>query len=571
MTWLATPRERVTVKTVDSEIVNRLKTELNVPDAIAAILAGRKLETFEACKAFFRPDMTHFHDPFLFRQMDVSVKRILRGIEQKEKIAVYGDYDVDGITATAILIRVLRTLGADCFYFLPNRLTDGYGVSRSGIEHIAASGAKLIISVDCGITAAEEVETAKKHGIDMIITDHHEPGKSTPPALAILNPKIEDCGYPDSALAGVGIALKLCQGLAAATGRGEGLWEPYLDLAALGTAADIVPLTGENRVIASLGFRMMQETRNEGLKALIAQQGLAGKKISTSQVVFGLAPCINAAGRLGDPDIAAELLLTDNPEDASHFASELRGANLQRRELDSSVAEEAADWVMNNCDPEKDFALVIGSESWHVGVIGIVASKMVERFYRPAVLLSIGPDGNAKGSGRSIPGLHLLNALDACSDLLEGFGGHSAAAGLSIKSQNIDAFRERFNQVVGSLISPEDLVPSVVADAEVSLPQITQKFYRIVKQMEPFGPGNMRPVLFCRDLKHKYPPRVVGSNHLKLAVNGGGVVMDAIGFNFGDRINDLRGAETVSLAFSLDENEWDGKCCLQMKLKGISL
>ena len=353
--------------------------------------------------------------------MDVSVKRILRGIEQKEKIAVYGDYDVDGITATAILIRVLRTLGADCFYFLPNRLTDGYGVSRSGIERIAASGTKLIISVDCGITAAKEVEAAKKHGIDMIITDHHEPGKSTPPAFAILNPKIEGCGYPDPVLAGVGVALKLCQGLAAATGRGEELWGPYLDLAALGTAADIVPLTGENRVIASLGFRMMQETRNEGLKALIAQQGLAGKKISTSQVVFGLAPSINAAGRLGDPTIGAELLLTDNPDHASHFAAELRGANLQRRALDTSVAEEAADWVMNNCDKEKDFALVIGSESWHAGVIGIVASKMVEKFYRPAVLLSIGPDGSAKGSGRSIPGLHLLNALNACSDLLDGF------------------------------------------------------------------------------------------------------------------------------------------------------
>ncbi|NLG19460.1 MAG: single-stranded-DNA-specific exonuclease RecJ [Fibrobacter sp.] len=571
MSWPGTARERVSVKNVDSAIVQRLKTELNVPDAIAAILAGRKLETFESCRAFFRPDISQFHDPFLFRQMEISVERILLAIDRKEKIAVYGDYDVDGITSTVLLIRVLRSLGADCFYFLPNRLVDGYGISISGIEQVVASGAKLIISVDCGITSNEEVRKAKSLGIDMIITDHHEPKDDLPDAFSILDPKVESCGYPDSRLAGVGVALKLCQGLGVKTARGEQLWKPYLDIAALGTAADIVPLTGENRIIASLGFKMMPDTQHKGLRELIAQQGLQGKKITTSQVVFGLAPCINAVGRLGNPNRGVELLLTDNDDDARRIATELREANLERRSLDSTVAEEACRRVIENCSPENDFVLVLGDQNWHAGVIGIVASKLVEKFFRPTVLFSIGPDGLAKGSGRSVPGLHLLDALSGCADLLEGFGGHAAAAGVSIKSENIDAFRERFNSCVASLLSPEDLTPSVVADAEIDLPQITPKFYRIVKEMEPFGPGNMRPVLFCRGLKHKYPPRIVGKNHLKLAVNGDGIVMDAIGFNLGERIDDLRRSEAVSLAFSLDENEWNGKTCLQMKLRGISL
>jgi single-stranded-DNA-specific exonuclease len=503
--------------------------------------------------------------------MEKAVDRIIHAIEQNEKITIYGDYDVDGVTSTALMVHVLRRLGAVCDYYCPNRLTEGYGISEYGVRQIAQTGTTLIISVDCGITSNSEIILARSLGIDFIVTDHHEPKESIPDALAVLDPKVNDSHYPDTALAGVGVALKLCQGLAVKTGKGEPLWRPFLDLVALGTAADIVPLVGENRIISRFGFEQLTNTENLGLRELIDQQGLAGKKLSTSQVVFQIAPCINAIGRLGDSRRGVELLLTNDPTTAKNYATDLRNANLERRELDSAVAEEAGAWVYCNCDPQTDAAIVIGKEQWHVGVIGIVASKMVEKFYRPAVLFSMGPDGIARGSGRSIPGVHLLNALDKCSDILEGYGGHAAAAGMTLKSSNINLFRERFNTVIREMINLDDLVPLVKADAEVSLAQLTPKFYRIIKEMEPFGPGNMRPVFLSHDLKHRFPPRVVGSNHLKMTVISEGSVMDAIGFNFGNRIGDVTRNGSFGLAFSLDENEWNGKVNLQMKIKGVSV
>jgi single-stranded-DNA-specific exonuclease len=386
-----------------------------------------------------------------------------------------------------------------------------------------------------------------------------------------LNPKVPGCNYPDTSLAGVGVVLKLCQALGGSTGKNEELWRPYLDLVALGTAADIVPLTGENRIIAKFGFEMLSNSLNKGVNALVAQQGLSGKRLSTSQIVFQIAPCINAVGRIGDPRKGVELLLTEDASSAVSYANELRQANLERRSLDSAVAEEAFLWVDENCSPEKDFGLVLGSQDWHVGVIGIVASKLVEKYNRPSILLSIGADGMARGSGRSIPGLHLLEALNECSDVLDSFGGHAAAAGLSIQNRLIEEFRLRFNKTLEKKLKREDLVPVVMADAEAALTGISPKFCRIIKQMEPFGPGNMRPVFLCHGLQNKYPPRVVGNNHLKLSVTEGGVVMDAIGFNFGNRMDEIRSSGSMSLAFTLDENEWNGKVTMQMKVKGISV
>ncbi|NLE02038.1 MAG: single-stranded-DNA-specific exonuclease RecJ [Fibrobacter sp.] len=571
MSCFSSPRERISIREVDRSVVERLKNELNVPAGIATILTARKLSTFEECKAFFRPESSQFHDPFLFRDMECAVKRIQSALRQKEKIAIYGDYDVDGVTSTALMVRFLRLLGADCTYVLPNRLVDGYGITESGIRQIATGGITLLISVDCGITAVNEVALANCLGIDVIVTDHHEPKEMLPEALALIDPKVHNCLYPDKNLAGVGVALKLCQAITRYMNVDNELWMQFLDFVALGTAADIVPLIGENRVIARLGFDRLKNTSHPGLKALIEQQGLSGKKISTSEVVFQLAPCINAVGRLGDPCRGVDLLLTNDPAEADVNARLLREANLERRALDSSVAEEAYNWVTNNCKPDEDFALVLGKEHWHVGVIGIVASKLVEKFNRPAILFSIGADGLARGSGRSIPGLHLLNALNACSDVLEGFGGHAAAAGMTIRSENIPVFRKKFNEIVSTMIAPDDLVPVVVADTEVTMNEISPKFFRIINEMAPFGPGNMRPVLFCRNLKHRYPPRLVGQNHLKLSVTGQGVVMDAIGFNLGDRHNEILNAASLGLAFTLDENEWNGKCSLQMKVKGISL
>ncbi len=571
MNTIVSPREKILVRETDPLIVDRLQQELKIPYGIAVILAGRNLCTFEQCKAFFRPDLSQFHDPFLFEHMQMAVTRIEDALKRREKIVIYGDYDVDGITSTALLVRVLRQLGADCEYFLPNRLTDGYGISENGIRQIASRNAGLIISVDCGVTAVYETAIAAKLGMDMIITDHHEPHGPFPDAVAIINPKVNSSQYPDKNLAGVGVALKLCQALAKTTGHDEQLWLPFLDIVALGTAADIVPLLGENRIIARYGFQILQNTKNIGLKALIDLQKLSGKKISTSEVVFQLAPCINAGGRLGDATRGVELLITEDTEVAWKTAYELRETNLERRALDNTVAQEAIDWVEKNCSFDRDFALVVGKESWHVGVIGIVASKLVERFHRPAILFSIDPNGIGRGSGRSVPRLHLLDALNQCSDLLESFGGHAAAAGMSIKSRNIDLFRERLNQVVSRMVKAEDLVPHVIADAEVNLSQLDARFFRIINEMAPFGPGNMRPVLFCKNLKQKCSPRVVGQNHLKMLVVGDGISMDAIGFNFGDRYDEICRASEINLAFSLDENEWNGRINMQMKVKGVSL
>ena len=564
-------REKITVRVPDAAIVKELTAGLAVHPALASILANRGHCTVDACNKYFHPEIAQFHDPFLFESMDRAVTRIETAIAAKEKIAVYGDYDVDGITSTALLVRVLGEIGAQCVYFLPNRLTEGYGLSEAGVRQIASTGATLMITVDCGITALHEIALANDLGIDCIVTDHHEPRPELPDAVALLNPKIKGCAYPDKALAGVGVAFKLCQALALRVDRGEELWMPYLDLVALGTAADIVPLTGENRVICRLGFDLMPHSGNLGLRALIREQKLDGKKLATSQVVFQLAPCINAVGRLGDPRKGVEMLLTVDETIASQYAKELHETNIERRALDNAMAEEACRWVEQNCTPAADFGLVTGSPDWHAGVIGIVASKLVERFSRPSIVFSIGKDGLARGSGRSIAGVHLLDALNECSSLLESFGGHAAAAGMCVKSENIDEFRKKFNEVIRARVKPEDLVPQVVADVELTLDAVSSSFYSQLKEMEPFGPGNMRPVLFCRDLRHRYAPRMVGSNHLKMTLTQGGASMDGIAFNFGDRLKEIAGSPVVALAFSLDENEWNGRVSLQMKVKGITI
>ena len=569
MNTFVSPREKITVRQFETTAAERLSAELRVPAVIGRILVGRGLTTIDACRTFFTPDLGQLHDPFLLAGMDRAVARIRGAIDKKEKIAVYGDYDVDGITATALLVRVLRCLGADVRYYLPNRITQGYGISADGVQELARQGAGLIVSVDCGVTAVAEVEIARGLGLDFIITDHHEPRGDLPAAVAVLDPKIPGGNYPDDRLAGVGVALKLCQALVSSCGEDPAVWTDLLELAALGTAADIVPMLGENRAIAALGFERLQGTRIIGLAALIEAQKLTGTPLGTHHVVFQLAPCINAVGRLGDPTRCAELLLTDDPGVASLYARELVEANKERRAIHQQVEAEASDWVLMHCDPTTDTAIVAANEGWHVGVIGIVASKLVERFCRPTILFSIEDDGFARGSGRSVNGLHLLETLAECKDLLETFGGHAAAAGMTIKTTNIEAFRMRFNEAVRRRLGSEQPSPLVKADAEVSLGELTPKVLRIINRMEPFGPGNMRPVLLVRNVKNRTAPRVVGAKHLKMTVIESGVVMDAIAFDFGDRISDVRQADNFSLAFSLDENEWNGKVSLQMRVKGV--
>ncbi|MBN2189240.1 MAG: single-stranded-DNA-specific exonuclease RecJ [Chitinispirillaceae bacterium] len=572
MNAFAGVRERICVRAVDEEIVSRLSKELGVPPAGARILACRDLADAASCRKFFAPSLDDLRDPFLFAGMEKAVSRIAAAVSGKKKIAVYGDYDADGVTGTAMLVRTLRSLGAECMYYLPNRLTEGYGVSESGVRQIAGAGAALVITVDCGITAEKETALAASLGMEVIVTDHHEPkAEGLPHACCILNPKAPLSGYPEKDLAGVGVVLKLCQALGEKTGRGEALWKPYLDLAALGTAADVVPLTGENRILARAGFEQLRRTKNKGLAALIRLQGLEGKPVSTNEAAFQLAPCINAAGRLGDPRRSVELLLADDEATALEYAKTLRTANDERRAIDTGVREEAESWVNGHCDPRRDFAIVAGSAGWHAGVVGIVASKIAEKFHRPVILFSLGKNGSARGSGRSIPGFNLLDALRECSSFLESFGGHAAAAGVNIQSTVIDAFRTRFNEVARARLRPEDLVPTVYADAEVPVTALTPQLFSLIKTMEPFGQGNARPVFCCRNLSHRYAPRIVGGNHLKMSVADDGKVFDAIGFNFGDRIGELSAAPSLTLAFSLDENEWNGRKSLQMKVRGIVL
>jgi single-stranded-DNA-specific exonuclease len=563
------PREEIVFKPVDAAAVQRLADELQVSPMLASIFVARKLTTFDLCKRFFRPSIEQLHDPFLLPDMERVVGRIRMAIDAKEKITVYGDYDVDGITSTAVLVRFLRRQGALCDYYLPNRLTEGYGMSREGVDVIAARGSSLVITVDCGITGGTAIAHAFEQGIEVIVTDHHEPHDGLPPAFAVVNPKVG--GYPDPALAGVGVVLKLLQAMAGAWRLDRDEWFYSLDLVALGTAADIVPLLGENRVIARIGFEMLTVTKNPGLQELIAVQNLSGKRLTTRDIVFQIAPCINAVGRLGDPAAGVELLLTEDRGRAALLAKEMWQSNRERRAIDSELQERATRWVDDHIDPVNDWSIVAADKNWHAGVIGIVASKVVERFCRPTFLFTIGEDGIAKGSGRSVPNLNLVEALRSCADLLLSFGGHAAAAGASIREENIPAFRARFNDSVKALIGPQDLVPKVHVDTEVRLNNLTPKFFGILQQMEPFGPGNMRPVLMCRNMRHRNAPRLVGSSHLKLSVTSEGYVMDGIAFNFGERLEELKRADYFSLAFSLDQNEWMGTQSLQLKVKGVSL
>jgi single-stranded-DNA-specific exonuclease len=563
--------EKISIRDADMLAAATLAKELAIPMAIAKILVLRGLKTHDECLRYFKPDIAHFYDPFLFHDMEKAVGRILHAVNEHERIVIYGDYDVDGITSTVVLLRALRFLGADCGYYCPNRLTEGYGMSETGVKKIIEDGAKLLISVDCGISAAQEIAMVNAAGVDVIITDHHEPKGALPQAYAILNPKVSGSGYPEEILAGVGIALKLCHALGKHTGKSDEFWTSFLDLAAVGTAADVVPMTGENRTITSLGFKRLMQTKNPGLKALIAAQGLTGKNLSTGEVGFQLAPCINAVGRLGDPSRGIELLLTDDEEVAKRIAGELKTANFERRAIDSAMQKEAFAWVEQHCDPLLDFGIVIGQENWHCGVVGIVASKLVEKYHRPAILFAINEQGIARGSGRSVKGFHLHKALFECEALLESFGGHAAAAGMTIKEENIEQFRVRFNDVVKSCMSIDDLVARIEADVQVSISDLTTKFFNLLKSMEPFGPGNPRPQFFCKALRHKYDPRIVGSNHLKMTVTAGGAAMDAVGFNLGDRFEDVKRARAFNLVFSLEENTWNGKTNLQMKVKGVEV
>jgi single-stranded-DNA-specific exonuclease len=553
----------------DVRSVRSLEAALGLPRVLCAILVGRGLADPDAAKGFLRPLLSTLHPPDSLTGLGAAVARIQDAIRRGETVFVHGDYDVDGMAGTALLTRWLRALGARAEPFIPSRLTDGYDLGSKGLREARRAGASLLITVDCGILAHEAVAEAAASGIHVIVTDHHTPGPDLPDAVAVLNPNRPDCPYPNKGLAGAGVVFKLCQGLAQAFGVPEEDLHPFLDLVALATVADLVPLTGENRALVRFGLKALARTENPGLRALLEVAGLDGGAVTTGKVGFVLAPRLNAVGRLGDPNMALRLLLTQDPDEGLVLAREAEARNRERKATDQATLEEALSQLSGSFDPGEDYGVVLSGEGWHPGVVGIVASRVVERIHRPAVLVAFNGD-LGKGSARSIPGFHLLDAIRGAGAHLERFGGHRQAAGMEIRKQNLPAFREAFNREALKVLEGEDLRPALKVDLEVGLAEMTTEVFGFLQYVGPHGIGNPRPLFLTRGAELAGPPRVVGANHLKLRLRQGGAEMDAIGFGLADRVDPRAlGAGPVDVVFQLQENEFRGVRSLQANLKDL--
>ena len=557
---------------MDGQAAGALAAALSLPLPVAELLVRRGFDSVERARSFLDPGFDQLHDPFLMRDMEVAVARIERAISAGEPIAIYGDYDVDGITATTLLVRYLRWRGAKVDYTIPHRVEEGYGLSMAGLQGLHERGVGLVISCDCGVTAVEEVRAARSWGLDVVVTDHHEPGPELPDATAILNPKCADGSYPDTNLAAVGVAYKLCEALEIAAGRGRETLRYGLDLVALGTVADLVPVTGENRVLVRHGLEVLGRTRNHGLKALLARTELAGKTPSAWEVGFVLAPRINAIGRMDAAVRGVGLLTTDDPAEAEAIAEALELANSDRQAADRQVLAEALEIVERTYDPARDRSIVLAKESWHPGVIGIVASRVVERLHRPTILIALDGDGRGRGSARSIVGFHLLDALVACREHLDAYGGHRHAAGLALRRESVDAFRAAFEAHAREKLRQEHLAPTLTIDLAVPLQALDGSLFQALGRFAPYGPGNPEPVLALDGVASRGYPRVVGENHLKLLVAQGAYTLDTIGFNMGHLLTEMdliRGDLTV--ACRLRENAFLGHGALQGRLVDVRL
>lgn len=555
---------------VDSGAVATLTNELGIQEVISKLLVQRGIDTPDAARAFFEPDRKALHDPFLFPGMREAVDRIIKALQERESIYVFGDYDVDGTTSASLLYLFFRDLGGNVRYYIPNRQNEGYGLSLDGMETAANNGANLVVTVDCGITSVEEIAHANSLGLDVIISDHHQAGDEIPDALAVLNPKLPGSPYPFKELAGVGVAYKLAQGVAKTLELEEDYLDRYLDLVAVGTAADIVPLVDENRVFVRLGLDKLNRDPLVGIRALAETAHLRIGRIDVGQVIYGLAPRINAVGRLGSADRAVDLMITNNAQRARSLSLELEMENKNRRRIDTHTLDEALSDVEESFDPNENYTIVLAREAWHSGVIGIVASRLIERFYRPTVMITV-EDGMGKGSARSIPGFDIYQALSECSDLLEQFGGHTYAAGLSLPAENIPEFRRRFNGVAKKMLSPDDLVPKLNISARLPLDNVDTSLLDNLKRFAPFGPSNPMPNFVSYDIELAGYPRIVGSNHLKFKVkNPNGVIVDCIGFNLGDKIDRVDPNRANNhLVYTLQENEWNGMVYLQLHIQDV--
>jgi single-stranded-DNA-specific exonuclease len=552
----------------DETKVRKIVEALAVPNPIAAILVNRGIDTFEQARDYFRPSLNLLHDPFLMDGMDLAVGRVRDAIEKHETILVFGDYDVDGTNGAAMLYLVLKSLGANVLVHIPDRFKEGYGISKYGIDQAHELKATLLLAVDCGITAVDQVDYARSLGINVIICDHHEPSEKIPNAQAVLDPLKPSCQYPFKHLSGCGVAFKLLQGLARSYGR-EDLPYDYLDFVSLASTADIVPLVDENRTLVKLGLDQINLNPRPGIRALIERSGLKLGQLNTGQIVFVLAPRINAVGRLGAASRAVELLTCTDEATARDLALVLEGENQNRRKIDEETFTHAQQLVEQYLDLENDAAIVLHQETWHPGVIGIVASRLVEKYYKPTVMLTT-VDGVVKGSARSVAGFDIYQALKKVEDKLLQFGGHKYAAGLAIEANRLDEFRDAFNAVVKELLPDELRTPELRIDLHLDLKDITPKFIRLLKQFAPFGPQNMRPTFLSDDVEVVGSGRIVGKNHLRFKVRQDGIVLDVIGFNLGNFLTQLTPMrKDLRLVYSVEESEWNGETFPQLKAKDL--
>jgi len=562
--WIAKPLP-------DRNEIIRFADELKMPHAIAALLLQRGLNTVQDVHAFFHPSISNLHNPFLMKDMDKAVARIVQALGDGEKILVYGDYDVDGTTAVALMYGYLREQGAECHYYIPDRYKEGYGISFTGIDYAAENGYSLIIALDCGIKANDKVDYAKEKNIDFVICDHHRPGDKIPNAVAVLDPKRDDCNYPYDELSGCGIGFKLIQALNMNSNGTLSEVVPWLDLVAVSIAADIVPVTGENRVLASFGLKQINTAPRTAFKALFAVAGLK-KEITISDLVFTAAPRINAAGRIDHGKGAVELLIENNAELASQLANDLNKTNTERRDLDKQTTIHALEMIDSDERMRQRKSTVVFHPEWHKGVVGIVASRLIERYYRPTIVLTQ-HDGKVTGSARSVREFDIYEAIEACGDLLIQFGGHKYAAGLTLAPENVNAFIEKFDQEVSARITAEQLIPVTEIDLDITLKSITPEFMNALKQFSPFGPGNMNPMFRSKNVADRGWARIVGDNHLKCDLiqgTGRNNFIAAIGFQLGQFLPEFQNGRMFNACYTVEENHWNGNVSVQLSLRDLA-
>jgi len=557
----------ITRECTDEHAVQTIITTLEIPRPIAKILVGRGIKTVEEVQRFFEPSLDHLHSPWLMDGMEVAVERILRAISDRELIWIHGDYDVDGTSSTAMTLHFLRRIGATADYHIPSRLDEGFGFTPQSVDRAHAAGATIIVTVDVGVTASKAVDHARELGIDVIVCDHHQAAEEIPSCLALLNPLKPGCPYPFKDLAACGVAFKLLQALSQRHGHPELAYE-YLDFVAIASAADIAPLVGENRVLSHFGLELLNSYPRPGFKGLVDCAGLPLGELTNSSVIFGLAPRINAAGRLGDPRRAVEMMMQDDELRAFHIAQELERDNRQRRSIDEHTFEEAAIMAHEQLSSGSGKALILHDEAWHAGVIGIVASRLVERFNVPAIMLTT-IDGIAKGSARSVRQFDIHDALKQCEDLLIEFGGHIHAAGLSLKVENIPELQRRLDEIAAAALATMEMEHEIIIDTELQLTELSPLFFKHLAKFAPYGHQNPRPMFMTDNVTSANGVKIVGNNHLKFRAMQRHFQLDAIGFGLGGKISDVSHGRTFAMVYTLEENLFNGGSTPQIRIKDI--